>query len=917
MSLRSVAHRLESVFRNLLKRRQVDRELDREVEAYFEIVIDRYIAQGLSPEEARRAVQARLDRPEQVKENVKEVRMGAAVETTFQDLHYAWRILRKSPVFTIISVLTLGLGIGANTAVFSLINAAMLRVLPVERSDQLVLLTDPRSTGTQVDTTESGVRENLSYPDFVDLRTNNKVFSGMLAAENEVRDLDLFPGSGQAAQSIRVRGQLVSGEFFQVLGVHPILGRMFTPDEDKVRGANPVAVISYDCWERVFARKPDVLGTTVAVGQGVFQLIGVAPPGFHGILVGTDADIWFPITMQAQVLPGRDYLTPRDTLWLQVMGRLSPGTDLKAAEAGINVAFQSTLQDRASSLPTEKERRQLVEQKLELRPGARGASALRGKFSDPLVILMAMVGVVLMIACANIANLMLARANGRQREISVRLALGATRLRLIRQLMTESLLIALLGGILGVVLAMVGTRLLLALVSAGVTNLGLDVALDYRVLGFTAVISIVTGLLFGMAPAVRATRLASTQSLAASGRALIGGGGRAYIGRGLVVAQVALSLILVIGAALFVRSLSNLLAEKVGYDRDHLLMVSVDPRGAGYKSPGAPLYDKLLEALRAIPSVGSVTLANHPLFGCGDSGDDVSIEGSPVRDPDELNCRWSEIGPDYFSTLGIPLLRGREINRDDATLGRPVCVVNQSFVHRFFPESDPIGRHVTDEYPTTRETFEIIGVVADSKEHRPSERTNARFYANLAHPIGSVEGVTLVLRSSGEPDAVASAARQSIARVEPNLPITRVRTVSEQIDVLLIMERLVAQLATFFGVVALFMAAIGLYAVMSYSTSQRTSEIGIRIALGASASKMVRMILGEALGMVAIGIAIGLPGALGAGKVIASKLYGLHAGDPAAAAIATVIILIAALFAAYIPARRASRIEPIVSLKYE
>jgi predicted permease len=910
--------RLKSLCNNLLKRRQVDRELDREVDAYYQILIDRYIARGLSEEEARRGLRTRLESPLMVKENVKEARMGARIETTFQDLRYGSRVLRKNPGFTIITVLTLALGIGANTAIFSLINAVMLRVLPVERADQLVLLTDPASAGAAVDTTEGGVRQNLSYIEFDRLRTDNMVFSGMLASQNQVSDLDLFPEGNHRAQSIKVRGQLVSGEFFQVLGVRPILGRVFTPEEDKVRGANPVAVISHDFWKRAFGGKPDVLGTNVAVGQGMFQIIGVAPPGFNGILVGTSADIWFPIAMQQQVMPGRDYLTPRDTLWLQVMARLAPGTGLKAAEAGINVTFQHALQDWASLLPAEQDRQEVLKERIELRPGDRGASALRGEFSDPLVLLMAMVGVVLLIACANIANLMLARANGRQREISVRLALGATRVRLIRQLMTESLLIALLGGVLGIVLAVAGTRLLLALVSAGVSDLGLDASVDYRVFGFTALISIFTGLLFGLVPAMRATRRTGSQSLATSGRALIGGSGRAYLGRALVVAQVALSLVLVIGAALFVRSLGNLLAENLGYDRSHLLMVGIDPKEAGYTGPAAAaLYDKLLGGLRAIPGVSSATISNQRLFGGSDSGDDVSIEGSPVRDPDELNSRWTEIGPDYFSTLGIPLLRGREISRDDATLGRPVCVINQSFLKQFFPDMDPIGRHVTDEYPTTRETFEIIGVVGDFTEHRPGERRHPRFYANLAHPIGSVERVTLLLRSSVDAGDVASTARQAIAGVDANLPITRLLTVTDQIDVLLVMERLVAQLAAFFGIVALFMAAMGLYGVMSYSTSQRTSEIGIRMALGASGPKVVRMILGEALKVVAIGITIGLPVAFGAGKVIASKLYGLSAADPAAITIATIIIFSAALFAGYVPARRASRINPIASLKYE
>ncbi len=903
-------HRAASLCRRLFHRQKMEEDLDREVQAYFEIMVERYMAHGLSPEAARRAARVDVDGPEQVKQKVREARIGAAVETTLGDVRYACRSLRKSPAL-------LALGIGANTAIFSLIDAVMLRSLPVEHPDQLVLLTDPAESGAAVDTTQGGLRTRLSYPEFEQLRSRNSVLSGLFAAQNEVNSLDVFPAGGAARQALRAHTQLVSGEFFFVLGVQPILGRAFTPEEDKAPGTNPVAVISYGFWQREFAGEPNIVGSTVRVGQAVFQILGVAPPGFRGILVGSDTDFWFPITMQEQVLPGRSYLKPRDTLWLQVMGRLAPGVSLKRAEAGINVVFQQALHAWAAPLPTQKERLRLLDQRIELRPGARGASALRGRFADALALLMAMVGVVLLIACANIANLMLARASGRQREIGVRLALGAARARLIRQLLTESLLVAALGGTLGIFLAAAGTRLLLALVSGGVTELGLDVPRDYRVLFFTAATSLATGLLFGLAPAIRATRLDVSRMLAANARGAIGGRGRARTGRILAVVQVALSLVLLMGAALFVRSLHNMIAQNLGYDRGHLLMVRVDPVAAGYKGAGVTtLYQKVREELRRIPGVRDVTLSNTGLFS-GDSGDHLSLEGSPVRDPEQLASHWTEVGPGYFKTLGIPLLQGREIDAADAARGTPVCVINESFARRFFPNSSAIGKHLTDEYPTTRETFEIVGIVADSREHRPNEKSGARFYANLSHPIGTVEEVTFLLSSAGDPAGVAPAVRQSIRQIDRNLPIVSLRTVNEQIDRRLITERLVAKLASFFGAVALFMAAIGLYGVMSYSMSRRTSEIGIRMALGASGTSVIRMVLGETLGIVAIGIVIGLSCSLALGKWISSKLYGLTAADPAAIVIATLIILSSALLAGFVPARRASRIDPMVSLRHD
>ncbi len=835
----------------------------------------------------------------------------------WQDLRFAARTLSTRPGFLIVALLSLGLGIGANTAIFSLINAVMLRILPVSHPEQLVLLTNPGESGVAVESREHGTRNILSYPEFEQLRQHNTVFSGMFAAQSAVSDLDVYTGQGGGLRSSKAHVQLVSGEFFDVLGLQPILGRAFTPQEDRVQGANPVGVISYGFWQREFSSDASAIGRTIRVGQSTIRILGVTPAGFRGVVVGDDADIWIPITMQQQVLTGRNYLKPVDTLWLQVMGRLAPGMSRKTAEAGINVAFQQILNQWASELPSEQERRNMLDQKIELREGAKGASGVREQFSDPLILLMAMVGLVLLIACANIANLMLARASGRQREIGVRVALGAGRARLIRQLLTESLLISALGGLLGTLFAVWGTGLLVSLVSTGVADLTLDVPYDYRVFLFTAAISLSTGILFGIAPAFRATQVDVGRTLAANARGSIGGRGGVRTGRVLVIAQVALSLLLLVGATLFLRTLHNLLGQKLGYDRDHVMMVRIDPVSAGYKGASVmALYQQIREKLRNIPGVRNVTLSNTNLFG-GDSIDRISFDSPTPQRPEKPRANWTLVGPDYFATLGVPLLRGREIDAADAARGAQVCVVNEKFAKFFFPDSDPIGKHVTDEYPTTRETYEIVGVVADAREHQLKGAERQRFYANIFHPIGTVEEVTFLLNVSREPGSAFSAVRHAISEVDQNIAVRRIQTLNEQIDRRLTTQRLIAQLSAFFGGAALLLAAIGLYGVMSYSVSRRTSEIGIRMALGASQRGVIWMVLRETLWMVAIGVAIGLLCALASGRLISSRLFGLTPTDPATLALSISVILLAAVLAGFLPARRASHIDPATALRSE
>ena len=540
---------------------------------------------------------------------------------------------------------------------------------------------------------------------------------------------------------------------------------------------------------------------------------------------------------------------------------------------------------------------------------------LRGIAADPLLLLMAMAGLVLLIACANIANLTLARASGRQRETGVRLALGASRARLIRESLSESLLVAVLGGIAGVLLASWGVGGLLTIFRP-IGSFTVAPQTDWRVAGFSAGVSILTAILFGLAPALRAARVDVNRTLGSGTRGSIATRSVMRTGRFLVVAQIALSLLLISSAALFVRTLHNLIVQPVGFDRGNMLSVQIDP--AAHKGAAAnAFFLDVLGKLEHIPGVRGVTLSDSGLFTGSDSGDALAAEGSPIHNAEELRARWTEIGPRYFSTLGIPLLAGREPDAADALRGTPVCVINRTFAERFYPGMNPIGRHITDEYPTTRETYEIVGIAADAREHNPDERPQPRFSATLFHPIGTVQVVTFLIRGFGDSAALAPAVRETIASVDPTVRIMTLGTLQERLERRVFSRRILAELSAFFGALALLMAAIGLYGVMAYSITRRTSEIGLRMALGASRESILRMVLREALLLVAWGVALGLPCAYAAARLLGNLLFGVSPADPVTFSAVAAVILASAVAAAFFPAWRAMRVDPLTALRYD
>jgi predicted permease len=835
-------------------------------------------------------------------------------------------MLRKSPGFTIVAVLTLALGVGANTAIFSVVNSVLLRNLPVKDPQQLVFLTNPNKQGMEQGFGD-GDRDFLTYPEFRQLEQNNQVLSGLLASSSFAGSLPVeLESPGESRELVPEQVSLVSGSYFSVLGVSPILGRTFTEDADKVRDANPVAVISYRFWQDRFPGNAPVLGRRIRIHDTSFSIIGVMPPQFRGETVGISPEIWVPLSMQAEIYPGRDYLSLETqpfhkSEWLQAIGRLKPGITLAQAKASINVEFQQLMESQEAGMSPDK-KKQFLNQHLAVVEGSSGASTLREGFGKPLEILMAIVGLILLIACANIANILLARSAARQKEITVRIAMGAGASRLLRQVLTESILLALIGGAVGLVLARWADLALLHMVSRGPTPIPLDVHPDAKVLIFALGVSVVTGILFGLAPAMRVRRvdlssiLRGTSHTVAGSQSRVGG---VPVGKALIVAQVALSLLLLVVAALFVRSFQRLAEVQLGYDRDHLLTFSINPISYGYKAAEIPqLYKDILERLDAVPGVRSASLIDNGLFAESDSNSPITIEGEKPKTGDDADSRWDLVGPNFFSTAGIPILYGREIGPQDSANGQRVGTVDEEFVRYYFGhDSNPIGRRVHVQTAFGNSDFVIVGVAANAKQGSVREKPRRRFYVPFLNPIGEATYASIIIRAIGDPAAVVSTIRSTVRQTATNLPPIEIRTMREIVSETLGTDRMITQLSFAFGVLAIVLVSTGLYGIMAYTVSGRINEIGVRIALGAQRSSVLWLILQESLLLVLIGVVIALPVVFGAGKWISSLLYGVNAADPAALTFATILMFVVGTFACYVPAQRAMHVDPIVALRYE
>jgi predicted permease len=820
----------------------------------------------------------------------------------WQDFRFAIRMLRKNPGFTAVAALTLALGIGANTAIFTLMDAVMLKNLPVKQPEQLIeLLTGSGDPGAKI-------YNSFSWHAFQHWRERNQSLSGLIASSNS-----RFYCVVEGAPPERVAGQYVTGDFFSMLGVSSVIGRMIAPDDDRFGAPNAVAVISDGYWARRFGRDVSAVGKRIVVEDVPLTIVGVAPAEFFGLQVGSRVDLWAPLATEP-LMRRTSWTSSSGYKWLQLVGRIKPGVSLDQARADLELLFRPAVIEPEQALQiTPETRRMVLNWKLRVEPAGAGLSQLRRQFSKPLTVLMVVVGMVLLIACANLANLLLARAASRQREIAVRLALGAGRARLIRQLLTESLLLALIGAAAGVLMAGAGTQYLLKLLATGRTSVLLDAQPDARALIFTGLLSVLTAMLFGLAPALRASGTDLIPALKEGGRGLEFGGSRQRLSRGLIVAQVALSLVLLVGAGLFLRTLRNLHSIDLGFERENALLVALDPSHSGYtQNQTRDLFLGLLERLQAIPGVRSASLSWNPPVAGGGSSRTVSVEGrAPGPEASrEIYLNW--VAPRYFETLGVPLIAGRDFGFHDTAETPKVVILNQTMARVFFGDANPIGHRIKVENNDIRE---VVGVVGDSHYLEIREKIAPTLYLNTFQSPET--GSEFAIRTAGNPNALIPAVRREIENQAKGIAITNVRTLANQVDAWIARERLIALLSSCFGGLALFIAAVGLYGVLSYTVARRTQEIGVRMALGAQSRDVVAMILKEVVWLVCLGLAFGLPLALFLSRFVADLLYGLTPTDPITIAAGALVMMIVALLAGYIPARRASRVDPMVALRCE
>jgi len=898
--------------RALVTRRKFDRDLEDELAFHLAMREEKNRASGSSGDQAHLAALRQFGNTTLAREECREMRSFALLETLWQDLRYGGRLLRKSPMFTLVAVVTLALGIGANTAIFSLTYQVLLKYLPVPHPEELVVL---RSPGPKegATTSDGDGAASFSYPMYKDLRERSgQVFTGLLA-----RFAVPLSISGQG-HTERASGELVSGNYFEVLGVTPELGRIFGPEDETAAGANPVAVLSYGYWTSRFGNDPSILNKQISVNGTPLTVVGVSQAGFTGVQIGKLPDIFIPITMKAQMTPSWDGLDDRRRHWIAILGRMTPGLNRAGAQAELQAIFRPILEAEIplEKIP-EKTKTRFLARQLLLQDGSHGRPILQRDARQPLIYLTAMVGLILLIACANLASLLIAKGEARQREIAVRLSLGASRQRVLRQLLTEGALLALAGGLAGLGIAPLILRMILKAVPAYAGMLGLHADLDFHLLVFALALALATTVVFALMPALRLVRVDPQTPLKEQGNSASGGASAVGLRKWLMVGQVVLTTVLLAGAGLFTQSLINVTNVDLGMRTDHVVQFSIAPRLSRYSEPQTlDLIERLRKAIAAQPGVQSVSVAEIPIFAGDSASSDITVEGYASPDAEKLYANKNWVGTAYFSTMKIPLLAGREFQESDRADSPKVAIVNQTLVRLYFAGRDPLGRRIVFGTGNVHPDIEIVGVVKDSK-HEDAVTPIAPFvYMPLAQET-SAAGITFYVRTAQDPLAVASTLRATVAGLDAALPVYNLKTLNEQVKDSAFADRLLAFLSLWLGLLAAMLAALGLYGVMAYLVARRTREIGIRMALGATRNNVAWLVLREIMRMTAIGLVAGLGAAVLTGKLIESQLFGVNGASPLILGLTAALLAAVALVAGLMPARRAARVQPMAALRCE
>jgi predicted permease len=828
------------------------------------------------------------------------------------DIRYALRTFRKSPVFVAVAVLSLALGIGANTAIFTLIDQVLLRLLPVKDPQQLVLLWD---RGAHYGSNNGP--NKISYPMYEDFRDKNQVFSGMFCRDDIGFSLNF------EAKTERISGEIVSGSYFPVLGVGAALGRVFNQSDDQTPGGAPYAVLSYRYWISRFAADPHIIGKKLVLNGYPFTVVGVSQAGFDGTDPIRSPQVRVPIMMKLQTDQLGFYdLKNRRNRWVNAYGRMKPGVTIEQAKASLQPMMHQMLemevQDKEFAHAAPETKQAFLRMWIDLIPAAKGRSYIRDQFSNSLLVLMAIVGLVLLIACANVANLLIARATARQKEIAVRLALGASRGQIVSQLLIESLLLSIAGGLAGLLLAVWIDETLVSFLPSGTRTLTISATPDWRVLGFTIGISLLTGIIFGLVPALQATRPDLAPTLkdevgAITSTSSIG------LRKTLVVAQVTLSLLLLIGAGLFIRSLQNLKSLDPGFKTRNLLTFSIDAPLNGYKHERSrEIYRQIYEALNALPGVEAASFAIMPVMENNEWDSSVTVDSFQAKPNEGLDPHMNFLSPGYFKSMDVPILQGRDFRPSDQGKDAPkVCMINEKFAKKYFPEGRAVGHRIgMGSDPGTKTDIEVVGVFGDMKY----EGMRDEIPIEMVRPYEQLEftlGMNAYIRTAREPEQMFSAARRAVQQIDPTLPVVDMKTLEKQVDNSLVTERLVASLSSAFGLLATLLASIGLYGVMAYTVARRTREIGIRMALGAATGNVVWLVMKEVLVLVGVGIVLGLGASWGLTRYVQKQLFGIQPNDLTTIVLATIGIACVALAAGYVPARRATRVDPIRALRWE